>query len=451
MNWLKSVKFRLTVIYSVVLVVTLATFGWISLALLSSGLHDNLYESLIVDFNRVKSSIFISGNEELPEMLNELEVQVPGSLFIYNVETETLMGNPSLLDDVRLSLSGFTTLGTGFQFKEGLDGRQLCIGPYNESSPGKLLVVTRDSSYIGSTVDQYKNVLYGSVPFALIIAGASGYALANHSLRQVKAIRVTAEGIDPGKLTDRIPVRGNDELGQLSGTLNSAFDRIHGFIDRQRRFTEDATHDLRAPLTNIKAQTSLALERDRPKDYYREALRSIEEDTEQMESMVEDLLTLTSLDTVPDQENSPFDLSSLIEEILTNWEAPCAARGLTLTHKIQPDIETTGEPLDFQRIVDNLLENAVKATSQGGVTFTMTESSGLITITVADTGRGIPPDQLEKIFWRFYRVDRHAEGNGLGLPIVEGITLMYGGRVEVESELGKGSTFTVTLPVNSKT
>ena len=247
-------------------------------------------------------------------------------------------------------------------------------------------------------------------------------------------------------------MRGNDELGQLSRTLNSSFDRIHGFIARQRQFAEDATHDLRAPLTNIKAQTSIALELDRSGKYYREALRSIEEDTEQMESMVEDLLTLASTDTEPSSEYSThFDLSNVMEDVCDGWEAPCTKKGIALNRHIQQDIWTTGEPLDFIRIAGNLLENAVKATSKGGVTFTMMESGGTITVTVADTGIGIQPEELEKIFWRFYRINRDAAGNGLGLPIVEAIAEMYGGRVEVESAPGKGSTFRVMLPRKHKT
>ncbi len=98
----------------------------------------------------------------------------------------------------------------------------------------------------------------------------------------------------------------------------------------------------------------------------------------------------------------------------------------------------------------NLLENAVKATSAGGVTVTMNESGGIITLTVTDTGIGIAPEHLQKIFWRFYRVDRHAKGNGLGLPIVQGIAEMYGGRVEVESEVGRGTVFRVVIPAQDR-
>ncbi|AKG53808.1 phosphate regulon sensor protein PhoR [Dehalogenimonas sp. WBC-2] len=451
--WLKSVKFKLTVLYSLVLVAVLVVFGLISWAFLSFGLFNNLEDSLAADFSSVKDNIQRNTGDDLPELLAELEHGLAGSLFVYDIASATLFGNHFDTDAVRAALIDFIPLGETAQIKKSPDGQfRMYIARYDqEAAPDRLLIITRHAGYIYDTLEDYKNVLYTLIPFVIVIAGVSGYFLASRSMKQVKVITATANGIDPADLKDRIPVRGNDELGQLSRTLNSSFDRIHGFIDRQRQFAADATHDLKAPLTNIKTQTEVALDRNRPGAEYRDTLRSIAEDTEQMESIVEDLLTLASLDTAPDAQHSTrFDLSNVAEDALDGWEVPCAAKGLTLARRIQPDIEITGEPLDFQRVLGNLLENAVKATSAGGVTVTMNESGGIITLTVTDTGIGIAPEHLQKIFWRFYRVDRHAKGNGLGLPIVQGIAEMYGGRVEVESEVGRGTVFRVVIPAQDR-
>ncbi|MFA7191323.1 MAG: HAMP domain-containing sensor histidine kinase, partial [Dehalococcoidales bacterium] len=267
----------------------------------------------------------------------------------------------------------------------------------------------------------------------------------------IRAIQNTAASINPARLDDRIPVNNDDELGELSQALNAAFDRIDGFTKRQRRFVEDAAHDLRAPLTNIKVQTELALEKERETGYYRHALISVGEDTEKMESMIEDLLILASLDTEPARLHSIFfDLSGTIESVLDDREADCNHKGIILERFISPGIWINGEPLDFQRLAGNLIENALKATSSGKITVTLSENDKVATLKVADTGCGIPPEHLEKIFWRFYRVNRDSSGNGLGLPIAEGIAEMYGGKAEVKSEVNEGSVFTVNIPLKRR-
>ncbi|XUX01023.1 MAG: HAMP domain-containing sensor histidine kinase [Dehalogenimonas sp.] len=454
MSWLKSVKFKLTLVYSTVLLAVLAVVVIVSWAMLSYGLLHNLQESLAADGEKARELVFQNGYNNLDASIADMEQTSDSRFFVYDIESRTVLGKSDSLPIIQstlFNLPGWS--GAGSQTMDSVDGHlRLYITPFDAAvAPGKLLVVARDTDYIHSSLDFYRNVLFAFIPVALAVAGSTGYFLAGHSMRQVKMIRTTAEGIDPAKMTERIPVKSNDELGQLSKTLNSAFDRIQGFITRQRRFAEDATHDLRAPLTNIKAQTELALEPNRSKTYYREALQSIQEDTLQMESLVDDLLTLASLDTEPSSDFcTSFDLSNLMEDVCDGWEGPCSQKGLHFSRDIQPEISITGEPLDFQRIADNLMENAVKNTSKGGITFSMKEADGIVTITVTDTGRGISPENIEKIFWRFYRVDREAEGNGLGLPIVQGIAEMYGGGVKVESETGKGSTFTVTLALKRR-
>jgi signal transduction histidine kinase len=447
-----NLKFKLTVLYSLVFSLTLAALSFVSWTFLSVGLFNNLEDSMSADFSMGKDRIVRNAGEDLTDLLNGLGQGMAGSAFVYDIESATLFGDQPDADAVSAALVGFVPLGETYQVRKSPDGRlRMYIASYDqEAAPGRLLIITRDSGYIYDTLDDYKTVLYASFPFALVIAGVSGFFLAGRSMNQVKVITATANGIDPAVMTDRIPVKSVDELGRLSLTLNSTFDRIYGFIDRQRRFTADASHDMRAPIALIKMETSRTLEKDRSGEEYKEVLNTVGRATDRLESMIDGLLVLAGLDTVPNQETSLFDLSSLIEQVLTTWEAPCAAKGITLERRIQPDIEIMGEILDLHRLTDNLVSNAVKATRQGGVTVAMNERGDMITLAVTDTGTGIPQDQLEKIFWRFYRVDRNAAGNGLGLPIVEGIAQMYGGRVEVESEVGTGTTFRVFLPVRPK-
>lgn len=452
---LNSIKVKLTAFYSAILVAILVVFGLFSWALLSYGLFHSLDTSLAADFSKARDAIVQSGSNNLSEPLSELDSVSGGSLFIYDVESKSFIGNPTVTEDIITALSGFISLGssTSSQQLNTSDGRmRLYIAPLDTTiAPGKLLVVTRDTDYIYQTLDEYQDILFMSIPFVLLIATAAGYFFANHSLKPVNIIARTAENIDPANLSDRIQVKGNDELGRLSKTLNSLFDRIYGFIERQRQFTTDASHDLRAPLTTIKAETSLALRKERPAAEYRSALEIVNRETDRLNSLVDDLLTLASMDSNSDCTKScQINLSDLMESVLSGWESPCVQRGIKLNRQISPDIKILGEIPHFQRIANTLLENAVKATPDGGsVNFSLADRGCEITLTVTDTGIGIAKEYLGHIFNRFYKVNHDTKGNGLGLPIVEGMVKMYKGRIDVETAPDKGSVFRVFLPKNS--
>ncbi|MDD4465309.1 MAG: ATP-binding protein [Dehalococcoidales bacterium] len=451
--WFKSTKFKLAATYSFSLLAVLLASGVVSWAMLSYGLHHNLGESMEADAEVARTAIIQGGYDNLDQKLAELTDSLASSVFIYNVFTKEVFGDESRHSDIQAYLANITDW-PGDMWSQTMDlpdGKsRLQASPLDlDEEPGKLLVIARDTSYISSATSLYKTILLVSAPVALIVSSLLGYGLASHSTSQIRAIQNTVASIDPSSMTERIPVNNNDELGELSQALNAALDRIDGFTKRQRTFVEDAAHDLRSPLTNIKVQTELALEREREAAYYRHAFASVGEDVEKMESMIEDLLILASLDIEPARSHSiSFDLSGIIESILDNWEADCNHKGIKLERFISPGIWINGEPLDFQRLAGNLIENAFKATSNGNITVTLSENDGVVSLKVADTGCGIPSEHLEKIFWRFYRVDRDSGGNGLGLPIVEGIANMYGGKVEVESEVHKGSVFTVIIPLS---
>ena len=455
MPWFRSVKFKLAAIYSFSLLAVLLASGFVSWAMLSYGLHHNLSESMEADAGVARTAIIQDSHNNLDQKLTELTDSLASSVFIYDIFTKEVLGDESGHSDIQACLANITNwAGDKGSITMNLDEgkiRLLASSLDLDGEPGKLLVITRDTSYISSAVGLYKTTLLVFIPIAFIVSSLLGYGLASHSTRQIRAIQNTAASINPARLDDRIPVNNDDELGELSQALNAAFDRIDGFTKRQRRFVEDAAHDLRAPLTNIKVQTELALEKERETGYYRHALISVGEDTEKMESMIEDLLILASLDTEPARLHSIFfDLSGTIESVLDDREADCNHKGIILERFISPGIWINGEPLDFQRLAGNLIENALKATSSGKITVTLSENDKVATLKVADTGCGIPPEHLEKIFWRFYRVNRDSSGNGLGLPIAEGIAEMYGGKAEVKSEVNEGSVFTVNIPLKRR-
>ncbi|ADJ26834.1 integral membrane sensor signal transduction histidine kinase [Dehalogenimonas lykanthroporepellens BL-DC-9] len=447
-----SVKLKLTLIYSAVMVVTLAVTGWVSWAFLSYGLFHDLDNAIMADYERAKTAIERHSDDDIAAALEELEDSVPSSLFIYDTESGALTGDQSLGKHVLSTLTSLEPVPL-LHSRDSTTGQvRMGIGAYDASTPGKLLVAARDSNFIYNVLDQYKNILYMAIPFALIIASGTGFFLAHNSLRQVRVITDTAEKIDPAKLEDRIPVKHEDELGRLSGTLNALFDRIHGFIDRQYRFTANASHDLTSPLTVIKAETDLALMKERNSEEYRQALTVVSGQVGRMRLIVEDLLTLAGLDAGPvPQDSRELNLATIAREVVSRWETPIKNKDIKLTQDIEAETWIYGNNLQFDNLFDNLLSNAVKYTPPGGrISLTLEKQNGEIIISVTDTGIGISPEHLPHLGERFYRIDRRVEGTGLGLSIVQGTAQIYRGKMEVASKSGEGSTFTVRLPVNEE-
>ncbi|MDD4924496.1 MAG: HAMP domain-containing sensor histidine kinase [Dehalococcoidales bacterium] len=447
-----SIKLKQTVFYTVFLLLLLFIFHFIAYMLLTSGLYNNLSDSLLSDSERAKEVIFNSGTDDITSLLNELKGDLDNQVFIYNVISKVITGDVNISDEVKTKLSSMTYVsGASFSYPmETSNGRILLYVTSLElaTEPGSLLCLTRDAYYIHSIIDSYKRMLYGAVPIIIVLALISGFIISSYFLRQVNAITRTADKIDPTNLISRIPVKSADELGRLSMKLNSLFNQIYGFINRQRQFTADASHDLRAPLTNIKAETTLALRKPRSTQEYKEVLKRIDRETEHLNTMVDDLLTLASMDTQPERARTlTIDLSGYIEGILDVWETQYAEKGVKLVSRITPDIEIRGDLLHFNQILDNLLKNALEYTPAGGeVSCSLEIRDKDIVIIVSDTGIGISEKDLPHVFDRFYKVDRDTPGNGLGLPIVEGTVKMYGGTVTAASELGKGSVFKVVMP-----
>jgi signal transduction histidine kinase len=447
-----SIKLKMTVFYTFILVLLLIAFHFIAYMLLSYGLFNNLRDSMANEVSKVMATLSNVEEDALFENLINFEGILDSSIFLYDVVSGEIFSSYSIPAEIQLVTTDYATIETSnyTQFVSIQDIREfLYITPLDiDTKPGKMLVVTRDSDYIYRTIDEYKQLLYIAIPFIIVFALLSGYLISSYFLRQLNAITLTAENIDPSNPVARIPVKSEDELGRLSTKLNSLFNQIYGFINRQRQFTADASHDLRAPLTNIKAEATLALRKPRSPQEYQDVLKRIDRETEHLNSMVDDLLTLASMDTQPERSRTiNIDLSEFIGSILNDWEAQYTEKGVKLVRRIAPDIEIRGELLHFNQIVDNLLKNALEYTSAGGeVTCSLEFKEKDIIITVSDSGIGISEKDLPHVFDRFYKVDRDTPGNGLGLPIVEGTVKMYGGNITVESELGKGTIFTITIP-----
>ena len=333
---------------------------------------------------------------------------------------------------------------------------------------GKRLLVTcgKDVAEVEFAVASLQRELWLLGPLVLVVALAGGLWLAGRALGPIDRMARTAAVIGESETSRRLEVRGRDELSRLGRTLNGTFDRLQETIEQQRRFTADASHELRTPLAAVLGHAELALRKPRTADEYRAALADIEAAGQRMRAIVDGLLLLARADAggVP-LARERVGLRELCAEVL-RLHAPLAAAHdveLRLAGKELSAEELSGQELAvepvavdgdrarLQDLVGNLLGNAVRYNQPGGqVEVRVARRGDMTSIDVADTGIGIAAEHLPHLFDRFYRVDaarsRQAGGAGLGLAIAQWVAAAHGGRIDVASEPGRGSRFTVVLP-----
>jgi heavy metal sensor kinase len=312
-------------------------------------------------------------------------------------------------------------------------------------------------SYINTQLRQLTRAMLWICPFALIFVAGIGAFLTGRALRPVRDFTLAAQKITAKSMGERLPVQGNDEFSELAltfnGTLNrlqDAYCRLEESLEQQRRLTADASHELRTPLTVIKAHTSLSLTTPRTKEQYLNTIRAVDQAADIMARIVQDLLLLARADAGQLMvEHEPVSVEDLIE---SSVQTAKALEGAPISiNKIDPELIVQGDAHLLMRVALNVLSNAKRHTPEGGqIGVRVNADAANISIVVADTGEGIAPEHLSHIGERFYRVDTARErtrgGTGLGLAICKTIISAHNGSLNIESELGKGTTVTIKLP-----
>jgi heavy metal sensor kinase len=302
------------------------------------------------------------------------------------------------------------------------------------------------------TLGRYRDTLLVLVPLGVLLAAAGGAVLARRALSPVDEMTRTAQRISAEDLSRRLARRGtDDELDRLADTLNQVLGRLQAAFSETQRFAADAAHELRTPLTALRGGIEVALRADRDAQEYRRVLAGSLEDVDQLIRLAEDLLLLsrTRAGSVPSLDL--VDPERLALEALEAGVHFAKGRGVTVRLGRTASAQVRGEAGALRRAIVNLVENAVKYTPAGGtVELLVTAGAEGVEIAVEDTGIGIAPDDRQRIFEPFVRLDdarsRDSGGSGLGLTIARSIVAAHGGRVDVESRPGQGSRFTIHLP-----
>jgi heavy metal sensor kinase len=297
-----------------------------------------------------------------------------------------------------------------------------------------------------------------SVPVLVGLSVFGGYFLAGRMLSPVRRMATAAEKIGGDRLAERLPVENpGDELGRLATVTNRSLDRLQEALERQRRFTADASHEMRTPLTAIRSAGEVALRRAQSAADYRDTIGSMLEGVGELTSLIDRLLLLAraeagTLPVAPER----LDASDIAREVSELLQPVAEERGVSI-ELVAPKgdgLAVTADRMLLRRAVLNILDNAVKHSPAGASVLVEAASlSGSVMLAVRDSGPGIAPEHHEKVFQRFYRVEpdrgraaRSDGGAGLGLAIAKWAVEVSGGRIELQSATGSGTTFTIILP-----
>ncbi|MGD0130555.1 MAG: heavy metal sensor histidine kinase [Bryobacteraceae bacterium] len=437
-----SIGARLTLWYSLVLLAGLALFGagiWI---VVTHSLTATIDEALGAQAKGVATVLRTEYNPKRPdhlrEELSEYAEATPEGRWIEvrGSQGEVLLGGG--VEAATASSNHYRTLQTEATMP-GRRYRILVAAPLE----GTELMLRR-----------LREVLLWATPLVLLIGSLGGYWMSRRALQPVDALTRAAQTIGIKNLSQRLEVpAAGDELQRLSETWNSMLERLEAAVKRLSQFTADASHELRTPITLIRATAELTLRRERSAETYREALKQIIDETDRTARLIEDLLSLARADAgLPAWPLDRVELTPLVRDVCEQGQILAQERQLEISTDApeQPVYVDANDPA-LRRLLLLLVDNALKYTPAGGhITVSVALDSSGPTVTVSDTGIGIPDAALPHVFERFYRVDesrnREAGGAGLGLSIAQWIAERHHARLEAESVVGQGSAFRVRFP-----
>ncbi len=460
-----GIKAKLTLLYATILGIGLVIFGWF--------LYFSLYRTLLYTTDerlRVVAEIMVRtplGSQafDLPQDFDLIfdrffGIRTSGKLIQIIDPSGRVRLRSSSLKGLSIPFSeeayknGLKGLMT-YETIEPVGGYPLRVMTYPVIDRGRLLYLLQVGSSIEGVRDTLGNLLfflYLSIPMAIILSGLAGWLIATRALRPVEEMADAARRITAENLSERIEIKGQDEIGMLAETFNDMIARLEASFDRIKRFTADASHELRTPLTILKGEVEVALKMERTVEGLRKVLMSNLEEIDRLSKIVNDLLLLARMESNREEFRfSEVSLDELIEERYMQMRTFALDKGVKMEMEKKDGVKVKGDPAKLKQLFLNLMDNAIKYTPPGGrVHVSVGREDGFAVVTVSDTGIGIPQKDLPHIFDRFYRVERAGRegGSGLGLSICKLIVEAHGGRIDVESRQGRGSTFRVFLPIS---
>jgi heavy metal sensor kinase len=460
---IRSIRFRLTLWYIVLLAVILAAFCVAIYFMMRNSLYENLDDSLEERAEELAPFVVVQDASTLQEVFpggggQEIEQFVvlydgAGRFAFTDTAGRGIPLPPITEDDISAAIDGDSV--TESIDYNGSTFRTRLTPVTHEGEIIGALAVGRTLEGVNETLNTLLLIMAIAYPATLVLASVGGIFLASRALGPIDRVTQHARRISADDLSQRLDLDlPDDEVGRLARTFDEMLERLDEAFRRQRQFTADASHELRTPLTAIKGQVEVALNRERSPDAYREVLRTVNEEIDRLIRLVASLLTLARADAgqVP-LHRERVDVSHLVSSAVEQVRPLAEERGIALASDAGPTAALDADEGLLTQLLLNLLDNAIKHTPSGGrVTAGWTASDGRIELSVRDTGSGIPPEDLPRVFDRFYRVDKarssaDGSGTGLGLSISRWIARAHGGEIDIKSTPGDGTACTVSVPI----
>ncbi len=444
----QTLRGRLTLAYASALVIALIAFAALVLAVLDRTQRRALDAQLATTARAVAALVEPSDRAVALDVTDRgqfnavVGAKVSSTIFRRDgsLAISSLYDVPGAIRSAALSARGetFATLRIGHDELRAFSAPLVIAGKRVGA-----VAVWREADSIGALDRSIVLAFALAIPLVAALAILAGSAIARRGLAPLDRIANLASAIEAHDLAERLdlPPR-SDELGRLAATFDRMLDRLQHAFDRERRFTGDASHELRAPLSVIRAEADLALRRERAPAEYRAALETIAAEADRLEALTRDLLAAARADASADSQPAPVDLGALASAVAARLEVLADARGVRIDVAAPAGALVLGAAAELERALVTVLHNAVKYAPAGGtVALRVARPGDAVEVTVADDGPGFSPAGLERAFERFWRAEetRSQPGTGLGLAIAKTIVERWGGTIVVANgERGGG-------------
>jgi heavy metal sensor kinase len=457
-----SIGMRLTLWYVAIFAVGELVFGASMFLILRHNLYDLVDDGVESQIEDLKNFLVVQQKDATPAKLREAMAALydhehAGDFLAIHDQNGELIYRSKFLQTHELALLHPDQLNRPLLRTRRIEGEHFRFAFEKLNVDGRVYTLEMgapaDDAF--ETLQLFRSYLLIFAPLLLLVSAGVGYWMSRKALAPVDALVRTARDISGTNLNRRLQtLKTGDELQRLTDTLNEMLDRIESAFQKITQFTADASHELRTPVSLIRTEAELALRRSRTEAEYEESLRQILKEAERTTLLIEQLLELARADSGRGSLiMQPVDLPEVLRSVISGWQQVAEARNLQFSTDIyKPDAVVMGDATLLRRLVDILLDNAFKYTpSPGSVRLALEVREETAVMMVQDSGAGIAREDQEKIFERFYRVDkarsRGEGGVGLGLAIAEWIVLQHRGAISVESRPGEGATFRAELPL----
>jgi heavy metal sensor kinase len=463
-SWWKrrSLKVRLTLWYAAATAVVLAVFAWVAYEVVEHRLGAELDRQLRIDFDLVEAQLDADPSGKIRWLVqgahgDEGFARLSAWFEVWSEDKQLLLRHwPVREADIKNPLPAPQESSLRFytvELENDLHVR-LMERPARIHERGVIVRVFRDETDMRRTLRQIVEVFVLAAPLGVLMASLVGYFVARRSLLPVAAMASQARKVTSESLGERLPVRNpDDELGQLATVFNETLQRLENSFAELKRFTADASHDLRTPLTALRTVGEVALRQGDNPAALRETIGSMLEEAQRLNDLIESLLTLARMESGKMSiKSEPVKLAELVNEVRENLNVLATEKRQTIELSGDDGVTVTADRLLLRQALMNIAHNAVRyAPPETRISIRTAGRDGDAYIEIADQGPGIALEHHAKLFERFYRVDKsrsRAEGgHGLGLAIAKRAVERQSGRIEMESEPGKGSIFRIVLPL----